>query len=520
MNHMATRTAFAAGARSAPRLWWETRLCLALVVIATTVPLLYPPIPPLVDLLGHIGRYRVELDLDRSPLLQRFYDFHWAPISNLGVDVLILPLASLLGLEPAVKLIVVAIPPLTAIGMLWAAREAHGRVPPTAFFALPFIYGCPFLFGFVNFALSAALAFLAFALWLRLGRLGRTRLRSWIFAPIALILFYCHAYGLGMLGLMCFASEVASQHDRGRSWLQALGDAVQQVSVMALPVAAAMIATGPSRIHGHFASGWFVWGRKWTDLTSVVRDRWWSFDVATVEIAAVILLFAAIRLGFSKKLAFPALALAVAYIVLPQFLFDSAYADVRLLPYLIALALLAIEPVETADFRRGQLLAVLGLAFLVVRLGATTASLAIAGNDQSANLAALKLMPRGARVVSFYGTPTSQPWALERDSHLGGLVIARLEGFSNDQFIAGAYNLLELKYRDAGDFGSDLSEVVRPNGRKYPNARTIDEALANVPRDKFDYIWLINAPPFDRKLTRDLQPVWIGPGTILYRIPH
>ena len=49
----------------------------------------------------------------------------------------------------------------------------HGRIPPTAFFALPFIYGYPFLFGFVNFALSVALAFLAFGLWLRLGRLGQ-----------------------------------------------------------------------------------------------------------------------------------------------------------------------------------------------------------------------------------------------------------------------------------------------------------------------------------------------------------
>src|SRR5437764_1256992 len=31
------------------RPWWESRLCLALVVVATMVPLLYPPIPPLVD---------------------------------------------------------------------------------------------------------------------------------------------------------------------------------------------------------------------------------------------------------------------------------------------------------------------------------------------------------------------------------------------------------------------------------------------------------------------------------------
>src|SRR6185503_17502163 len=169
------------------RPWWESRLCLVLVVLATMVPLLYPPIPPLVDLLGHMGRYRVELDLNYSPFLQQYYDYHWAAIGNLGVDLLVIPLGELLGLEPAVKLIVLAIPPLTAIGFLWVAREVHGRIPPTTFFALPFIYGYPFLFGFVNFALSVAFAFLAFGLWLRLGRLERTTLREWLFVPISIV---------------------------------------------------------------------------------------------------------------------------------------------------------------------------------------------------------------------------------------------------------------------------------------------------------------------------------------------
>ena len=157
------------------RPWWESRLCLTLVVLATMVPLIYPVIPPLVDLFGHMGRYRVELDLGHSPYLQQYFDYHWAAIGNLGVDLLVIPLGHLLGLEAAVKLIVLAIPPLTALGFLWVAREVHGRIPPTAFFALPFIYGFPFLFGFVNFALSVALAFLAFGLWLRLGRSVRGR---------------------------------------------------------------------------------------------------------------------------------------------------------------------------------------------------------------------------------------------------------------------------------------------------------------------------------------------------------
>ena len=135
------------------RPWWESRLVLIAVVVLTMAPLAYPQIPPLVDLFGHMGRYRVELDLGSSAWLQQYYNYHWAAIGNLGVDLLVLVLAPLVGLEPAVKLIVIAIPPLTALGFLWVAREVHGRIPPTVFFALPFIYGYPFLFGFVNFTL-------------------------------------------------------------------------------------------------------------------------------------------------------------------------------------------------------------------------------------------------------------------------------------------------------------------------------------------------------------------------------
>src|SRR5258708_8459426 len=91
--------------------WWETRLFLALVVMATMVPLIYPGVPPLVDLFGHMGRYRVELDLRHSPFLQLYYDYHWAAIGNLGVDLLVIPLGRLIGLELAVKLIVLSIPP-------------------------------------------------------------------------------------------------------------------------------------------------------------------------------------------------------------------------------------------------------------------------------------------------------------------------------------------------------------------------------------------------------------------------
>ena len=54
-----------------PRHWWESRLTVALAIALAAVPLIYPAIPPLVDLLGHMGRYRGELGLESSPWLQR-----------------------------------------------------------------------------------------------------------------------------------------------------------------------------------------------------------------------------------------------------------------------------------------------------------------------------------------------------------------------------------------------------------------------------------------------------------------
>lgn len=498
--------------------WWESRLCLALVVLATMVPLLYPTVPPLVDLFGHMGRYRVELDLAHSPFLQRYYDYHWAAIGNLGVDLLVIPLGELFGLELAAKFIVLAIPPLTAIGFLWVAREVHGRIPPTAFFALPFIYGFPFLFGFVNFALSVALAFLAFGLWLRLGRLERTALRSWLFVPISLIVFFCHTYGWGLLGLMCFSADAVRIHDRGGPWWRAGFLAALHTSVMALPILVMLIWR--SETHGGQTIDWFDWKIKWRWVYAALRDRWKDFDIGSLIAAALVFTYALFsrKLTLSRNLAFSAIVLAVSFAVIPRIVFGSAYADMRLVPYLMAVALLAIRFRGAPDRTTAQVLAVLGLLFFATRMTANTVSLGVAGMDQKAKLQAIEAMPQGARVITLTGMPCTEYWPMLRNSHLGAMVIVRRDGFSNDQWLLEGVNLLDLKYRAAGYFAADPSQLVRPNHCRDPLHRTIDQSLAALPRNDFDYVWLIDVPPYDQGLVAGLQPVWRGPGSILYRL--
>ena len=140
---IANHPAAAPSPPGAPRPWWETRWFVAAMILLAFVPLLYPQVPPLVDLPGHIGRYRIELDLASSPDLQRYFSFDWRLIGNLGVDLLVVPLARLVGLELAVKLVAMSIPPLTVAGFLWVAREVHHRLPPTVAFALPFAFSAP-----------------------------------------------------------------------------------------------------------------------------------------------------------------------------------------------------------------------------------------------------------------------------------------------------------------------------------------------------------------------------------------
>ena len=488
------------------------------MVLAAFVPLLYPSLPPLVDLLGHMGRYRVQLDLAHSPDLQRYYGFEWRLIGNLGVDLLVIPLSKVFGLELSVKLVVMAIPPLTVAGFLWVAREVHNRLPPTAAFALPFALGHPFLFGFANFTLSMALAFLAFGLWLRLGRLGRTRLRAILFVPISFVIFVTHTYGWGTLGLLAFSAEAVRQHDRGIGWWKAGIRAALHAAVMAGPLL--VMLAWRSTVQSGATGDWFNLVAKASWIMMALRDRWQWFDFGMVVIALALIVEARRRpeLTFSRNLAFSALVLLAGFLVVPRIVFASAYADMRLAPYMIACGLLAIRFRGETVMRTARVLAMLGVAFYFAKIAATTISLALATNEQRARLEALDHVPRGARLVSLVGQECDTLWSLPRNSHLPAMAIVRRHAFSNDQWAIEGTNLLSVRYRQAGRFMADPSQIVRPEGCDSSEHWLPGQALAAIPRDAFDYVWLIDMPPHDPRLLDGLTPVWRGEGSLLYAV--
>ena len=515
--------------------WWEKRWFVIAVALIAAIPLLYPQIPPLVDLPGHMGRYRVQLDHDHVSWLNDWYDFRWQLIGNLGVDLLIVPLTPLLGgdLELAVKLIVIAIPVLTAAGLLWIAREVHGRIPATALFALPLAYSFPLHFGFVNFALSMALALNLFALWLRLARLNKLRLRALLFVPLSVALWFCHTFGWGVLGVLAFSAEMIRQHDRlpqddatltqrARHWAGAWVRAGIGCLPLALPMLLMIAWRSGDKVSGE-TGDWFNWRAKIGWIAMVLRDRWQAYDIASTAML-YFMLFRGVRdpnIEFSRNLLLSALFLFAVYLILPRIVFGSAYADMRLAPFMVAIGLVALRPRKGLSLQGANTLALLGLAFFLVRIGGNTASFYLYAKSYERELQALEKLPVGARLVSFVGETCNNQWFMSRLQHLPAIALERKLAYTNDQWSMAGAQLMTVRYRLHG-FAHDPSQLVTHEQCPREWWRPLKRSLVLFPRQTFDYVWILIPPPHAPELMQGLEPLWRSAetGSGLYRVKH
>lgn len=503
--------------------WWETRAFAAAMILLAIVPLLLPPIPPLTDLMGHMGRYRVQLDIGTSPWLGHYYSFNWALIGNLGCDLLVQLLGPILGLELAVKLVVMAIPAITVAGLLLLAREIHGRVPATAIFALPLAYGYPFQFGFINFALAMGLMLIAFAFWLRMARTGRLKQRRWVFLIVAFLLWVAHSFAWGVLGILCFIAEVVRERKAGTDWVQSGWRAFLACLPLAPPALLLLPWRGGEAPKGTF--DWFNFVFKWRWLYSVLRER-----VEIWDKAGAILLFVVALSGlwrplrrYEATLGIGALLLLIVFVCLPRVLLSSAYADMRLAPYMLALGILALRPIANRKLALG--IAIAASLFFVARITVTTLAFLKFERNYNTQLQALDKVPDGSRVMALINIPCRNAWYSSRMEHLSSMATVRRQAFVNDQWVAPGAQLLRIKYRAPYRyfryFRHDPSQIVRRPDCRARNEPILELALRIFPRDAFDYLWMIDMPRDRWPDESDLQPLWEGQKFgVLYKIVH
>jgi len=491
---------------------------MVILAIVAAIPLYWPALPPLTDLMGHIGRYSVQLNLADDPQLQRYYSFNWAMIPNLGVDLLIAPMAAIFGLELGVKLIVIAIVMATVAGFLAVGRAVHGRAGAAAYFALPLAYGFPFHFGFVNYCLSMALAFLAFAWWIRLGRQGRLGYRAALFVPLAVTVWITHVSGWGALGLFALAGEYTRLRERGESRTRSVVVGVVHCLPLALPAFLMIISReGAQGDTIHF----FEWLTKFQWFAMSLSDRWKPFDLYSVGILSILIAAATVLpfLRLNRTLGMAALLLFIAFLCIPRILIGSAYADMRLAPYILAMAVLAIEVKPHASSWIGRSLVVAGLLFFAVRTAATTASFLEYDRVLTSELTAVDHIPRGARVIAFTGRTCRALWMQERRTHLPSIALARKHVYINDQFIMAGAQLLNVHYPAAGRFFKDPSQMAVADNCIRQDWWRLADAVRAFPRDAFDYLWIINPPESAIVSYAGMEPVWRWNTSVLFRIP-
>ncbi len=463
----------------------------ALVCLLAIAPLLPVGIPPLVDLYGHLGRYAVQTELAQRPELRPFFSYEWGLIGNLGGDLLVQVLHPVLGLEGAVRTLVILTQLLGALALMLLAREVHGRITPFALAAIPFLYGYPFNYGFINYTLSMALAMLAYVAWRRLRR-GRGEAAAGVWLAVAGVsIWVCHTYGWAFLGLLCGSTMLAEVITARMHPVRAVGRILAACWPLLLPIVPMVIWRVESS--GAAMSGWgFEFKLVW--LMSPLRTYWRDFDIGSVIAVAGLLVWALFSptVRFDRAIGLAAVLCLVSFSVLPFRVFGSAFADMRLLPYAFALALVAIGPVR----RHSRVLlaaSALALAFFGLRMATTTIAYVEQDRLVQAALPALDRMPVGARVAFFSVKPCHTRWALAPLDHLAGAALARRSVFVNDQWQHPGVSPLKVHYPAAEPFVRDPSHLVMGGNCAMPSRPPLTTALGQLPRGAFTHIWIVGA---------------------------
>lgn len=501
--------------RSASRPSVSVLLGALALVVAMCLPVVFLTTPPLIDVLGHMGRYELQTGLDAQPWLQQLYLFRWQVIGNLGADLLVEAAEPMLGVVGATRLAVTLVPVLATSGILLLSREVHDRITPHAILALALVYALPFTWGFLNFSLAMALALLAFTLWRRLGRTRAIGLRAAIFLPIGLALWLCHTFGWAFLGILCVADSLARRRAAGAGWTGVFaGTALDNLPLLAplLPMLA-----WRSGAAGAGIDGWFDIAEKAAWLISIQRLGWeWTDKLcAALLLVAVYAGWRGRGMERDRSLALAAVLALATFLLLPRQIFGSVFADMRLAPYAVMLGLLAVRTKsETRHARRG--LMILALAFLGLRLILTTYIYHDRERQLEQHLTTLRVIPEHARLATLIEVPCHEEWDLPWFSHIGSVALVRRHVFANDQWANSSMNPLRVRFPAAGRYATDDRQLFYPE--RCGMTPTLRQSLRAIPLRAFTHVWVIGVNPKSIPARPGMDRVWSSPDAAMFRV--
>jgi len=203
-----------AGAPVAPALALPEPMRLALLWIVATaavlVPLAFATVPPLVDYPNHLARLAILAGQAGS---SGNYVAAWRFLPNLAMDLIVPPLAVMIGVVQATRLFLA----LTLAGLLAGSMTLHravfGRWSAWPLCVAPFLFNAALFWGLLAFLFAGAGYLFGLAAWLRIDD-RRPLARAALFTAVGLALLMLHAVAFGMLAVSIIAIELAATHPR------------------------------------------------------------------------------------------------------------------------------------------------------------------------------------------------------------------------------------------------------------------------------------------------------------------
>lgn len=488
-------------ADAGPPGWWEHRLLWLAIAALSLLPFILSPLPPMADLLSHIGRYHVMVAGDRSEFLPLYYAFHWTLIGNLGQDLLVYALAPLMGVEKATFFLTALIPPATIMGIRQLSMAIHQRVHPGALVALPFVFAFPLLFGFANYCMGIALCLWVIVLWCH----WRERLNVWRIGVLVLVgsLVWLVHMAAWAVTIVAVGSIELTHGLRQHGWrpVKVAWDAFLRVLPLAIvPVLLTLLwrsgvgasppPVPPSVPFLYMKTVWIAY---------ILRDQSMFVDFMTLALVSLAALWLLVRRNrIDAGLGLAALVLITLFWIMPLSVFNSFFADLRLLVPFAIFILVAFDANRLSPRARSALAGV-ALAVFLLRLGLTTYGWVDRGYALKDDLRALEHVERGARIAVLTPNRMFESWENSGLSHVPSLAIVRRDAFVNTQWDNAGSQLMRPIYNAGRDFNDDVSSKLkmRPKGQ----GRTLDDMITKLPRDRFDYVWLfrMDLPPAHRQ---------------------
>jgi hypothetical protein len=390
--------------------------------LVALVPIFTVESLPLHDYPSHLARMYVLLQAGHSEALNRYYEVHWALMPNLAMDLIVPPLARLIGsVELAGKLFVAATMLSLSTGTAFLHAAMHRRVTTWPVLAAILLYNGILWFGFLNFLFSLGLFLWAFGIFVRTQDWPLAT-RIALYALLSLALFVAHLFGFAL-----FMVAVAGW-SFGRMWVRELTFAgVVREGLIVLPaallcVALFLFATPTSGVASETSWGdllrpWHYIAKAQSLVFMVHFNDGYTWIALALGLSLVVLGFVAGWIRLDRR-ALPVLFLfGLCFTFMPLMVSSSWFAYHRMPIVLAFFATASLDWTGRAPWR--ALTAIL-FAFVLLRAEHVAAQWRQIDHDLAPIRAAFRDLPKGTRLTGAFAAPAAEnvPALLHVPSHI------------------------------------------------------------------------------------------------------